>query len=75
MVGAGAVIYYNKQLIKQCKYKLHSNCSNNQAEQIAILKVLEQLPELDAPPGGEVAIYTDSKVAIESLKITPSTAS
>jgi hypothetical protein len=40
MVGAGAVIYHNKQLIKQCKYKLNSHCSNNQAEQIAILKVL-----------------------------------
>ena len=43
MVGAGAAIYHNKQLIKECKYKLHSHCSNNQAEQIAILKALEDL--------------------------------
>ena len=68
MVGAGAAIYSNKQLVKQCKYKQHSNCSNNQAEQIAILKALEQLQGLEAPTGGKRAIYTDSKVAIDSLK-------
>ena len=42
--------------------------SNNQAEQVAILKALEQLPPLEAPTGGNVAIYRDSKVAIDSLK-------
>jgi ribonuclease HI len=68
MVGAGAAIYHKKQLIKQCKYKLHSHCSNNQAEQIAILKLLEQLQEMETQTGGEVAIYTDSKVTIDSLK-------
>ena len=68
MVGAGAAIYSNKQLAKQCKYKLHSNCLNNQAQQTAILKALEQLQGLEAPTSGKVAIYTDSKVAIDSLK-------
>ena len=68
MVGAGAAIFYNKQLAKQCKYKLHSICSNNQAEQIAILKALEQLQGLEAPTDGTVTIYTDSRVAIHSLK-------
>jgi ribonuclease HI len=67
MVGAGAVIYSNKQLVKQCKYKLRSYCSNNQAEQIAILKELE-LQKMETPKGGMAAIYTDSKVAIDSLK-------
>jgi hypothetical protein len=41
-VGVGNAIYHNKQLIMQCKYKLRSYCSNNQAEQTAILKALEQ---------------------------------
>jgi ribonuclease HI len=68
-VGARAATYSNKQLIKQCKYKLHSNCSNNQAEQIAILKGLG-LQGLETPTGGKVAIYTDSRVAIDSLKKT-----
>ena len=66
--GAGVAIYNNKQLIKQCKYKLGSYCSNNQAEQMAILKGLEQLQEMETQTGGEVAIYTDSKVTIDSLK-------
>ena len=67
-VGAGVVIYSNKQLVTQCKYKLQNCCSNNQAEQVAILKALEQLPKLDDPTGRIVAIFTDSKVTIDSLK-------
>ena len=74
MVGAGAAIYHNKQLIKRCKYKLRSHCSNNQAEQIAVLKALEQLQEMETLTGGEAAIYMDSKVTIDSLKITLNTA-
>jgi len=38
------------------------------AEQIAILKALEQLQGLEAPTCGKVATYTDSRVAIDSLK-------
>jgi ribonuclease HI len=53
--------------VTQCKYKLQSCCSNNQAEQIAILKALE-LPKLDDPAGRTVAILTDSKVTMDSLK-------
>jgi Ribonuclease HI len=55
-------------LIKQCKYKLHSYCSNNQTEQIAILKALEQLQVTETPTGGEAAIYTESKVTTAFLK-------
>jgi hypothetical protein len=39
-VGAGAAIYVNQALRRQGKYKLHNSCSNNQAEQVAILKAL-----------------------------------
>jgi len=67
-VGAGVTIYRNKQLIMQCRHKLRSYCSNNQAEQTAILKALEQLQEIETPTGGRAAIYTDSKVTIDSLK-------
>jgi len=45
-VGAGAAIYEDQVLKKQCKYKLQNCCSNNQAEQIAILKSLEELTSL-----------------------------
>jgi ribonuclease HI len=67
-LGAGVAIYHNKQLIMQCKHKLCSYYSNNQAEQTAILKALEQLQEMETPTGGRAAIYTDSKVTIDSLK-------
>ena len=45
-VGAGVAIYTDKRLIRKYKYRLQNHCSNNQAEQIAILKSLEQLPSL-----------------------------
>jgi ribonuclease HI len=67
-VGAGVAIYSNKQLVKQCKYKLHNCCSNNQAEQIAILKALKQIPQIDST-GRIAAIFTDSKVTTDLLKI------
>jgi ribonuclease HI len=67
-VGAGIAIYSNKQLMTQGKYKLQSCCSNNQAEKIAILKALYQLPKLDDPTNRIVAIFTDSKVTLDSLK-------
>jgi len=67
-VRAGVVIYSNMQLAAQCKYKLQNCCSNNQAEQIAVLKALEQLPKLREQTDRIVAIYTDSKVTIDALK-------
>jgi ribonuclease HI len=36
----------NGKLVHQPKFKLHGHCTNNQAEQIAVLKVLESLEEL-----------------------------
>jgi hypothetical protein len=59
----------NPLLLKlhQLKFKLHGHCSNNQAEQIVILKVLEKLEELQ---GGRdidkrVVIYIDSKITLD----------
>jgi ribonuclease HI len=45
-VGAAGIIFVNGKLVHQLKFELHGHCSNNQAEQIAILKVLEKLEEL-----------------------------
>ena len=66
-VGAGVATYLNKQLVEQCKSKLHNCCSNNQAEQIAILKALEQMPKIEDPTGRTAAIFTESKVTIDEL--------
>jgi len=42
-VGAGMAIFIKGKLEHQLKYKLHNNCSNNQAEQMAIVKVIEAI--------------------------------
>jgi len=67
-VGAGAAIYVDQELIKRCKYKLGSCCTNNQAEQLAILKSLEELSFLPDHKDRTVAIYTDSQVTLDSLR-------
>ena len=69
-VGASIAIFVDKLLAKECKFKLHNSCSNNQAEQIAILKSLEQLEtliELITDPT-YVAVYTDSTVTLAALE-------
>jgi hypothetical protein len=67
-VGAGVAVYTDKMLVRKCKYKLQDYCSNNQAEQIIILKSLELLTTLEDHNTRTVAIYTDSKVTLASLK-------
>jgi len=67
-VGVGVAIYTEKRLVRKCKYRLHNHCSNNQAEQVAILKALEQLLSLPHKTNRTVAINTDSKVTLDSLK-------
>jgi len=64
------IIFVNGKLVHQLKFKLHGHCSNNQAEQIAILKVLEKLEELQDRQDNEkrVVIYTDSKVTLDLLQ-------
>jgi hypothetical protein len=46
-VGPSVAIYLDKWLVRQCKYRLHNCCSNIQAKQIAILKLVEQLPNIE----------------------------
>ena len=69
-VGAAAVIIKDDIVIHQSKFKLHERCSNNQAEQVAILKALEQLQNLQfSIDAGKVAVvHTDSKVALDTLE-------
>jgi ribonuclease HI len=68
MVRAGVAIYTDKRLVRKCKCRLQNHCSNNQAEQIAILKFLEQLLSLPGQTNRNVAIYTDRKVTLDSQK-------
>ena len=65
--GAVVAIYSDKWLVGQCIYRLQNCCSNNQAEQIAILKSLEQLQNLEDLGSRIVPIYTDSRLTLTYL--------
>jgi len=40
-VGAGIVVFKSGNLINSLKFRLNKRCTNNQAEQLAILRALE----------------------------------
>lgn len=71
-VGSGIAMFRNQALTHQMKFRLYKTCSNNQAEQLAIMKALDSLKGLNIRevPVDErkVAIYTDSKITLDSLK-------
>jgi hypothetical protein len=69
-VGAAAVIIKDDKIIHQYKFRLHERCSNNQAEQVAVLKALEQIQSLQVKEDEEkiAVVNTDSKVTLDTLK-------
>ena len=69
-IGATVIIFVNGKLIHQLKFQPHAQCTYNQAEQIAILKVLEKLEELREAHDNDrgVAIYTDSNITLDLLQ-------
>jgi ribonuclease HI len=71
-VGSGIAIYIQKKLTHQIKHKLHDRCSNNQAEQIAIVKVLQAIETIKINNNIPITItiYTDGRITLESLKNT-----
>jgi len=68
-VGAGITIFIKGEL-HQLKYKLRNNCSNNQGEQMTIVKVTEAIENIcNRDSRRRIAIiYTNSRVTIQSLK-------
>ena len=69
--GSGIAILTDNKTLHQLQYKLDKRCTkNNEAEKLAILKALEKIEamkEIEHPK--TVAIYTDSRVTLDSLKI------
>lgn len=64
--GSGIAIFTSNNLIAQMKYKLNRKCTNNQAEQLAILKALKHLQQSNGQR--TVTIHTDSQITLQSLK-------
>ena len=69
-VGAGIAIFIKGKLEGQLKYKLHNNCSNNQAEQMDIVKAIEAIGNIHIRDSRlrTATKYIDSRVTIQSLK-------
>ena len=66
-VGAGIAVYRSGTLTKSLKYRLNKKCTNNQAEQLAILKSLEYIENIHTTDKS-VTIYTDSQTTLDSLQ-------
>jgi ribonuclease HI len=66
-VGAGIAIFLGNRLKTTLKYRLHERCTNNQAEQMAILKALEYIQRLKEEEK-TVTVYTDSRITLQLLQ-------
>jgi len=66
-VGAGIAVYRSGTHTKSLKYRLNKRCTNNQAEELAILKSLEYI-ENTQTTDKSVTIYTDSQMTLDSLQ-------
>ena len=69
-VGSGVALFTGKVLKEQLKLKLDNRCSNNQAEQLAIVKELEVIESQQENHNGHgtAVIYTDSKITLDSIR-------
>ena len=63
------MVFKGSELVAKVQLKLDNRCSNNQAEQLAILKVLETIESMNSLSinPGTATIFTDSRVSLDSL--------
>ena len=66
-VGSGIVIFKDDKITDTHKYRLDGRCTNNQAEELAILKAPENIQYLDTDER-TVQILTDSRITLDSFK-------
>ena len=69
-VGSGVAIFKGSNMIAKVRLKLNPRCSNNQAEQFAILRALGNIETLNnniINPSTAI-IYTDSRISLDSLQ-------
>jgi ribonuclease HI len=69
-VVSGVAVFTGKVLTEQLKFKLDNRCSNNQAEQLAIVKALEVIDSQQENHNKHrtAVIYTDSKITLDSIR-------
>lgn len=70
-IGAASVIFKHGAVQKIVKSKLGDVCSNNQAEQFAILKALDNIQDIQVMDEEKIAaVHTDSQITLALLKNT-----
>ena len=65
-VGSGITIFESGQNIKSIQHRLNKKCTNNQAEQLAILTTLQYI-ETTQRADKKITIYTDSNITLDKL--------
>ena len=71
-VGAGIAIFMQSKLEHQLGFTLYNRCSNNQAEQLAIVKALETIEKshINENFPRTITVHTDSRITLQTLKNT-----
>jgi ribonuclease HI len=69
-MASGVAVFTGKVLEEQLKFWLDNRCSNNQAEQLAIVKALEvtEMQQVKNNEPGTAVIYMDSKITLDSKR-------
>jgi len=67
--GAGVAIFITDKHTTSLQYRLNNRCTNNQSEQVAILKSLEYMQNINTAVK-KVTIYTDSQTTLDYIKNT-----
>ena len=66
-VGAGGIIFLDNHNIKTMQYRLKEQCTNNQAEQMAFLKALECIQNMESDEK-ILLVHTGSKITLQLLQ-------
>ena len=69
-VGSGVAVFTGKVLTEQLEFKLDSRCSNNLAEQLAIVKALDVIESQQENQNEHrtTVIYTVSEITLHSIR-------
>jgi len=65
-VGSRIAVFAGPNLMTTQMYRLNECCTNNQAEQLAILKALECI-QSQQEVGKTIIVYTDSRITLQLL--------
>ena len=69
-MGSGVAVFTGRVLPEKPRFKLDNGCSNNEAEQLAIVKALEviETQQVNRNEHRAAVIYTDSKISLDSVR-------